>query len=155
MGEQSLKNIARPIRVFAVNIGMPASHPPAPTPSVDPVTSAVFPLNFSIPSPRLWCFIRKMEHSSGPKSASRDYLGMPAAQVCLSRGLLASGAAARGNPNGNLGTAGPFSRWDHEFESGFLHRRVSCEPVSAGARHFRASLNDKTTPGIRRDVRRR
>jgi TolB-like protein/class 3 adenylate cyclase/Tfp pilus assembly protein PilF len=29
MGDQSLKNIARPIRVFAVNIGMPASHPRA------------------------------------------------------------------------------------------------------------------------------
>jgi adenylate cyclase len=29
MGEQSLKNMARPIRVFAVNIGMQASRPPA------------------------------------------------------------------------------------------------------------------------------
>jgi TolB-like protein/class 3 adenylate cyclase/tetratricopeptide (TPR) repeat protein len=29
MGEQSLKNIARPMRVFAVNIGARASHPPA------------------------------------------------------------------------------------------------------------------------------
>jgi TolB-like protein/class 3 adenylate cyclase len=34
MGEQNLKNIARPMRVFAVNIGTRASRPPAPTDQV-------------------------------------------------------------------------------------------------------------------------
>jgi hypothetical protein len=43
----------------------------------------------------------------------------------------------------------PSSRWDRQFESGFLHRRVSCEPVSAGARHFRASLNSPRRAGAR------
>src|SRR5712671_5215750 len=63
--------------------------------------------------------------------ARAEIIGMPAAQTCPSRGLLASGAAARGNPNGNLGTAGPLSRWDRRFESAFLQRRVGCEPASA------------------------
>src|SRR5438477_1693611 len=40
----------------------------------------------------------------------RDYLGMPAAPTRLSRGLLASGAAACGNPNGSLGNGWFLSR---------------------------------------------
>src|SRR5205823_14080835 len=69
---------------------------------------------------------------SGPRApfaaplGLRDYLGMPAAPTRLSRGLLASGAAACGNPNGSLGNGWFLSRWDQRFESALLQRRV-CE----------------------------
>jgi len=64
-GLGSREVIAAPFRNAAMHqharAGLPefASDEPA-DPSVDPVTSAVFPLSFSMPSPRFWCFIRKM-----------------------------------------------------------------------------------------------
>jgi hypothetical protein len=122
----------------------------AADPSVDQVTSAVFPLSSSIPSP-----------VSGASSVDRTTQSAPRARAeiisgCLglklsSRGLIASASCE--HSNGKLGTAGPLQggtrssnllcssgessanlalgmrpnralarKWDQRFESAFLQR---------------------------------